>query len=454
MSTTHIHRKSEDESQNGLESGGKEIAPEPSNAPEFGEAPDGGLRAWLVAAGSACIFFSCLGFANSFGVLQEYYMTHQLRQESSDKIAWIGSLSAFIQFAAGAIGGPLFDRFGSWVCHVILSHHVLHMLTSCLNLQVIRPAAVIYIFATMMTSLCTKYWHFMLAQGVLMGTAMAFLQIPAFAAVSQYFDKKRAAAFGIVVSGSSVGGVVFPIALSKMLNDSSLGFGWSVRIMAFVMIPLLAFSCVAINARLPPRTTSFFIASAFKDKRYLLLVTSLFFMFLGMFTPLFFIPTYAVMRGMDATLASYLLAVTNAASTFGRIIPGVLADKYGRLNMYTLGGLSTGVVIICMNQAKTTAALVVYALAFGFTSGTIISGASTAFTLVTKDARNNGTYMGMGMAVSSLAALIGPPVNGVLVDKYRGFFEVSVFSGVMCLAGGCVALLIKTTMSQGILGHI
>ncbi|KAF4976476.1 hypothetical protein FDECE_18473 [Fusarium decemcellulare] len=306
----------------------------------------------------------------------------------------------------------------------------------------------------MMTSLCTKYWHFMLAQGVLMGTAMAFLQIPAFAAVSQYFDKKRAAAFGIVVSGSSVGGVVFPIALSKMLNDSSLGFGWSVRIMAFVMIPLLAFSCVVINARLPPRTTSFFIASAFKDKRYLLLVTSLFFMFLGMFTPLFFIPTYAVMRGMDATLASYLLAVTNAASTFGRIIPGVLADKYGRLNMYTLGGLCTGIVIICMNQAKTTAALVVYALAFGFTSGTIISGASTAFTLVTKDARNNGTYMGMGMAVSSLAALIGPPVNGVLVDKYGGFFEVSVFSGVMCLAGGCAALLTKTTMSQGILGNV
>lgn len=88
------------------------------DSPNLGEAPDGGLRAWLVAAGAACIFFSCMGFANSFGVFQEYYLTHQLRGESPDKIAWIGSLSAFIQFAAGAIGGPLFDRFGAWACHL------------------------------------------------------------------------------------------------------------------------------------------------------------------------------------------------------------------------------------------------------------------------------------------------------------------------------------------------
>ncbi|KAF5679884.1 monocarboxylate transporter [Fusarium denticulatum] len=405
-----------------------------SNNPlDLSPAPDGGLQAWLVAAGSACIFFSCLGFANSFGVLQEYYMSHQLQGHSEDAIAWIGSVSTFIQFAVGALSGPMFDRYGSWV---------------------LRPAAVTYVFATMMTSLCTQYWQFMLAQGILMGTAMAFLQIPAFAAVSQYFDKKRAAALGIAVSGSSIGGVVFPIALSKMLNDSSLGFGWSIRIMGFVMIPLMSFSCMAVRPRLPSRKTSLFIIEPFKHPLYLLVIGSLFFLFIGMFAPLFFIPTYAVSRGVNPTLASYLLAITNAASTFGRIIPGILADKYGRLNMYSLGGLCTGVVILCMNEAKSTAALVVYALVFGFCSGTIVSGVSAAFTLVSKDPRNNGTYMGMGLAVGSLAALIGPPVNGVLVSKYGGFFQFSVFSGVMCLFGGCLAIVAKMWTEKGILGRI
>lgn len=82
---------------------------------KFGPAPDGGFHAWLQVAGGFSIFFGCLGFSSCFGVLQQYYSTHQLRDRPADDIAWIGSLSSFIQFAGGAIGGPLFDRYGAWV---------------------------------------------------------------------------------------------------------------------------------------------------------------------------------------------------------------------------------------------------------------------------------------------------------------------------------------------------
>lgn len=79
------------------------------------EAPDGGLRAWLVTAGAACVFFSAMGFSNAFGVFEEYYLSHQLNGQSPDKVAWIGSLATALQFLSGNIGGPLFDRFGAWV---------------------------------------------------------------------------------------------------------------------------------------------------------------------------------------------------------------------------------------------------------------------------------------------------------------------------------------------------
>jgi hypothetical protein len=78
-------------------------------------APDGGLEAWLVAAGAFSICFCSLGFANSLGTLIEYYFTHQLQDSSPDDVAWVGSLGVFLQFAVGAISGPLFDRFGAWV---------------------------------------------------------------------------------------------------------------------------------------------------------------------------------------------------------------------------------------------------------------------------------------------------------------------------------------------------
>lgn len=286
-----------------------------------------------------------------------------------------------------------------------------------------------------------------------MGISMGLLQFPAFAAVSQYFDKKRAAALGIVVSGSSIGGIVTPILISKTLNGTSLSFGWSIRIVGFMIIPIMTFSCITVKAQLPPRTTTFWIMRAYKETTFIMFIIALFFMFVGMFTPLFYMSVYAVSRGMSPTLAGYLLAVLNTASTFGRIIPGILADKYGRLNVFAAGGISSGIVIFCMNSAVTNAHLIGYAIALGFVSGTIISGASAAFSLCPKDPRDMGTYMGMGMAVAALGGLVGPPVNGAFVSHYHGFFEVSMFSGSMCLLGGIVALLTKFTKPEGLFGR-
>ncbi|KAE8393051.1 major facilitator superfamily domain-containing protein [Aspergillus alliaceus] len=396
-------------------------------------APEGGLQAWLCAAGAAAIFLCTLGLANSFGAFEEYYLTHQLKTDSASKISWIGSLQSFLQFFAGMLGGPLFDRYGQWV---------------------IFPSAIIYIFAIMMLSLCKTYWQFMLTQGILMGIVMGFLQIPAFAAVSQYFDKKRAAALGLAVSGSSIGGIIMPIILSRMLNDSSLGFAWSVRVVGFVILPFMLLSSVAVKPRVPPRKTQVFLLSPYKDRRFILLFTALFFMFMGMFTPFFYLTTYATTQGMGAAMAGYLLAIVNAASTIGRIVPGILADKYGKLNTFAIGGISTGIIVFCMTSATSNPGLIAYSVFFGFTSGTIISGASAAFSSCPKEARDIGTYMGMGMAISGLGALIGPPINGAILNTYGNFFQVCMFSGTMAVVGGFIAFAAKLSTDEDLWGWV
>lgn len=293
----------------------------------------------------------------------------------------------------------------------------------------------------------------MLVQGVLMGLVMGLLQFPAFAAVFQYFEKNRAGALGLVVSGSSIGGIIIPIALSRMLNGSSLGHGWSVRIVGFIILPLMVFSCMTVKARLPPRKTQFWLASAYKDIRFVLLIIAFFFMFCGMTTPMFYLPTYAITRGMGLVLSGYLLSILNAASTFGRILMGALADKYGRINMFALGGVGTGIVVFCMNSATSNAGLIVYSVVFGFASGTIISGASAAISVCPADARSIGTYMGMGMAISGLGALVGPPISGAIVGADGGYFEVSMFAGSMCTFGGLLAFAAKLSTQQGLLGN-
>jgi len=306
----------------------------------------------------------------------------------------------------------------------------------------------------MMTSLCETYWQFMLTHGVLTGITMGFLLSPSMAAVSQYFHRRRGAAMGIAIAGSSIGSVVFPIILSKLLNESDIGFGWTVRIAGFIMLPVLGFSILTVKTRLEPRKTKFFLPEAFKSRLYLCLIGATFFLFIGTFIPLFYISSYAVSRGMNETLAGYLVAILNSAGVPGRIIPGILGDKLGRLNALCAAGISTAVLIFCWPSVMTDAGLIVFALAVGFTSGAIISAASVAVTLCAKDPRDVGTWLGQALAIASLAALGGGPANGALLKAFGGFEEVTYLSGSTCMVGALLVLVAKACTEKGVFGKV
>lgn len=302
----------------------------------------------------------------------------------------------------------------------------------------------------MMTSICKKYWHFLLSQGILGGFCMGMSMGPAMAAVGQYFHKKRGAAMGLSVAGSSLGGVIFPIALSKMLYNQSLGFGWTVRILGFMMLALILPACFLIRARLPPRAGQFFLPAAFKEPHYLAIIVSVFLMIIGVFTPIFYLPTYAVDHGMSAELSSYLPSILNGASFLGRVIPGILADKLGALNMMCGAALSTGILIFAWQAATANAGIIVFCAFYGFCSGAIVSLMTFNFASVPKNPQNIGTYMGMGMACTSVAALIGPPVNGALVTRYHGFKQSMDMSGVFVLVGALGILVAKHFHEKGL----
>jgi MFS family permease len=406
---------------------------DPDKPPAEQEFPEGGARAWATASGTALIMFCTLGYVNSWGVYQAYYETHQLSHRTADEIAWIGSLQGFFIFGVGLVGGPMFDRWGE---------------------KVIWPAAALYVLSLMMTSLCTEYWHFMLAQGVLGGVSLGLTMCPSMAATPQYFNKKRGGAMGMVIAGSSIGGVVWPIALSKMLNNESLGFGWSIRIVGFIILGLLAYSVVGIKARLPPRKSGFLLPGAFKEPVYCLCIASIFFLFMGMFTPFFFLPSYAITKGMDEVLAGYLLAILNGASFPGRVLPGVLSDKFGRFNMLLGSAIASAIITLCWTRCETNAGIIVFAAFFGFCSGAIVSGASVSLASCPKDPKNIGTYMGMGLFVSSFAALISPPINGSLLTHNGGFLGVSILSGVLLFVGGVLVVVAKALSPGGVFGKI
>jgi MFS family permease len=103
-------------------------------------------------------------------IFQSYYSTTHLADYSASSISWIGSLQAFFLFLFGALSGPLSDRLG-----VKVSNKPTNLINSQM---VVIPAGATLVFAVMTSSLCTEYYQFILAQGVLGGITCGMIFTP------------------------------------------------------------------------------------------------------------------------------------------------------------------------------------------------------------------------------------------------------------------------------------
>ncbi|KAL5335188.1 major facilitator superfamily domain-containing protein [Aspergillus crustosus] len=143
-----------------------------------------------------------------------------------------------------------------------------------------------------MTSLTHTYYRVFHAHGITVGIGCAFIFLPSVAIVATYFTTKRALATGITVSGGSIGAVIYPIVFHKLLPQ--VGFGWATRIIASIALACLLFSLAVMRMRLPPPKTTrpLLDLTAFKEPPFVLLSLALFFAFIGLYFPFFYLPSY------------------------------------------------------------------------------------------------------------------------------------------------------------------
>lgn len=311
----------------------------------------------------------------------------------------------------------------------------------------IWAGTVITAFAFMMWSLSSKYWHFILVQGILLAIGWSCLVLPSMVGCQSYFEKRRSLAIGISISGSSMGGVVWPIMLDRLLNGTNLGFGWSLRIVGFTQLGLLTLGSFLMVPRPNPAGHDAVPNMALlKTKAYYFGTAGLFVVYFAMFAPFFFVSLYAISRGVDVNLAFYMVSILNGSSAFGRIIPGLLADWYGCFNMLTAACLASAIVAFCWTAAKSTVGVIFFAIAYGFTSGAILSQQTAGFAQLAKgDSATAAMAMGLGMGAIAGPALAGTPIAGALVDRY-GFLSLSMFTGAILVVGA--ALIWASRLAQ------
>lgn len=171
-----------------------------------------------------------------------------------------------------------------------------------------------HVFGLMMTSLSSEYYQFLLAQGICSPLGASAVFFVATTSVSTWFHKRRALALGITVSGSSLGGVIFPIMVERMIPQ--VGFGWAMRTCAFLMLFLLIIANLTIRSRLHHQPRPVHIMDFIRplgEGAFALTVTAAFLVFWGMFLPFTFILLQAERYNVSPELVPYLVSILNAA---------------------------------------------------------------------------------------------------------------------------------------------
>ncbi|GAA5842507.1 hypothetical protein JCM3766R1_002614 [Sporobolomyces carnicolor] len=399
------------------EGGDAELARESQIAASALDFPDGGLRAWLVVAGAWAVSFATWGYVNSFGVLLSYTIEHSLSDYTESEIAWIGSFQIAAVLFTAVISGKAFDA--GYVKHLMV------------------VGLLIYTAGLFGLSYSTSYAEIFLAQGVACGLASGILFLPACSAVSHFFKKKRSLALGFLATGSSLGGVMFPSMLNKLIY--SIGFEWAIRVAGFIVVGLLIFATLVIDARLPPRKSGRILDfGVFKDVPFTVYTFGAATVWLGLYLPIFYNEQYAGFHGVDKDIAFYSLSILNAASLFGRTIPNYFADSYGALTVLAPSCAVSGILIFAwIGLLKSKAGTIVFCLLFGFFQGSFVSLLPASVASLTTDMSSIGVRLAMNFLAQAPFALAGTPMSGGIISIYPGQKGYTIAA---CVAGGLVLL--------------
>ncbi|KAF7537347.1 hypothetical protein G7054_g3857 [Neopestalotiopsis clavispora] len=394
--------------------------------------PDGGSRAWLQVLGGHLVVFNVWGYTNSFGIFQSYYASSLSLPPST--ISWIGSIQVFCIFVMGTFSGRAFD-----------AGYYLPLLMAGSSLQLLG------IFTT---SASSTYWQLFLTQGLCQGLGNGLVFAPTVAHVATYFSRKRSLAISSAATGAATGGVVFPLIAQQLLPR--IGFGWTMRIMGFVVMVNVLIILIVMKVRLKPRRSGPLVdLAAFKELPYLLFSIGMFFTLWATYFAYYYVCIHSVdviyvsLNGFIPprylTLTQIALLIVNVVGIPGRLVPAYLADRYfGTLNVLIPSIFLCALCLYLWATVRNLADDYVWAVFFGLFGAAIQGMFPSSLAGLTRDISKNGTRIGMVFTIVSAACLTGPPLAGRLIQAAGGnYVEAQTWGGSCLVLGGLILVAAK-----------
>ena len=335
----------------------------------------------------------------------------------------------FLTMGVAAFGwGALTDRFGPRI--VVLS------------------GAILLGLGLVLASRATSLLEFQIIYGVLVGIAAGAVFAPMIATVTGWFEQHRSLAVSLVSAGTGVA----PLTISPFASWLIQSYDWrTAQLVIGLLSWVLLIPAALFVRRAPPATAGapgmpaeggegMTVRQALRSPQFMVLAATFFFCCAAHSGPIFHTVSYALTCGLSAMTAVTIYSVEGLAGLGGRIVFGLLGDRFGARRIVVLGlmvqALGAGSYYFTRQIGEFYAVAFIFGMAYG--------GVMPLYAVIAREyfpMRIMGTVFGAAAMISSLGMALGPAVGGWIFDTFHGYGFLYIASFGMGLAAVAMALV-------------
>jgi MFS family permease len=330
----------------------------------------------------------------------------------------------------GMIWGTLSDRFGP--------------------LPVVLTGSVVIAASLALASLATSLIAFQILFGVMIGGATAAIFAPMMATVTGWFDTHRSLAVSLVSAGMGMA----PMTMSPLAAWLVSNHDWrtSMQILAVVvaaiMIPvsLLVRRAPALDASAAPTTAdappNISLGEALRSPQFIILLATNFFCCATHSGPIIHTVSYAVSCGIPMIAAVTIYSVEGLAGMGGRLVFGLLGDRFGAKRVLVTGLLLQAFGALGYVFAQHLAEFYAAGALFGF----IYAGTMPLYSVLVREnfpVRMLGTVIGGLAMAGSLGMATGPIAGGLIYDTFGSYAGLYIGSWAVGLGAFFIILTFR-----------
>jgi MFS family permease len=384
---------------------------------------------WVVVAAGA--FITCIAMGAAFSLPVFLAPIADATVWSRTGISGAMTLVFLCMGVAGFGWGALSDRVGAR--------------------RVVLAGGVLLVLGLFLASRATTLLEFQLAYGVLVGVASGSFFAPLMAAVTNWFDRRRALAVSLV----SMGVGVAPMTMSPFASWLVTTMDWrsaqlTIALIAAVLVlpaGLLVRQAPAAAAPGAPGSAGAAaapepfpsVAAALRSPQFIVLGLTFFACCATHSGPIFHTISYAIACGIPALAAVTIYSAEGFAGLGGRILLGLAADRFGAKRVIVAALLVQALAAGAFAYVSRLSEFYMVALVFGFAYG----GVMPLYAVLAHEyfgPRIMGTVFGAAIMLSTLAMALGPLAGGWIFDASGGYGWMYAGSFAIGLCAAAIAL--------------